>query len=102
MAMAGRKQIFWPMLVGAVLMVCTLAVISGVDQLVSAQTGLDLIEAANRDLMDRNQALYRQIERLRSDDRALAKTIRSEMGMIGKHEVIYRPSRPKRQKETQP
>lgn len=89
MATNQRRTYFWPLLVAAVLMVCALAVYKGIGQLSQAQAELDRIQTTNLVLRDKNQALYGQVERLRSDDRALEKTIRQEMGMVRQDEVIY-------------
>ncbi len=49
----------------------------------------------NRELTEKNLALHREIERLKSDPAYIEHIARQELGMIGRDEVIIRFNSPK-------
>jgi len=68
----------------------------------------DRLRQDNRELAEKNLALRREIERLRSDPAYIEHIARQELGMIGRDEVIVRFNTPEnkgpgtKKKETRP
>ena len=51
-------------------------------------------------LQKENQALYRSIQRLKHDPEFIENIARSELGMVGKDEVVYQFRKKRQQDET--
>lgn len=57
------------------------------------------IDRSNLELQKKNRALYRSIQRLKYDPEFIENIARSELGMVGKDEVVYQ-FRKKKQRKT--
>jgi cell division protein FtsB len=55
------------------------------------------LDRSNLELQKKNRALYRSIQRLKHDPEFIENIARSELGMVGKDEVVYQ-FRKKRQR----
>jgi cell division protein FtsB len=47
------------------------------------------LDTSNLELQDKNRTLYRSIQRLKYDPEFIENIARSELGMVGKDEVVY-------------
>jgi len=47
------------------------------------------LDRSNLELQKKNRALYRSIQRLKHDPEFIENIARSELGMVGKDEVVY-------------
>ena len=98
MAKGEGHNVWWIALIVSVLLVCSFAIYKGTSQLTRAQEELDQVRATNQRLDQENRSLYRQVQRLRSDNQALERVARREMGLVRSGEVVYQ----KPSKETKP
>jgi cell division protein FtsB len=57
------------------------------------------LDRSNLELQKKNRALYRNIQRLKHDPEFIEDIARSELGMVGKDEVVYQ-FRNKKQRKT--
>ena len=62
----------------------------GLVDLYSLSLERDGIVEFNRELARENRTLEKKVERLKTDTRYIGRIARSELGMIGTNEVIYR------------
>lgn len=63
----------------------------GLSDLFALRSERDRLRQENMRLQEENDALYRAIERLRSDPEYIESVARKELGMIKKDEVILKP-----------
>jgi len=86
---AADKAWLWPVLLGAVLILCSLALYRGMHTYHQAHQELSQVQATNQRLEEENRALYQEVLRLRNDPRAVERAARREMGLARQDEVIY-------------
>lgn len=89
MARGEGRNIWWIVLVVSVLLVCFFTVYKGTSQLSRAQEELSQVRMTNQRLDRENRSLYRQVQGLRSDNQALERVCRQEMGLVRPSEVVY-------------
>ena len=58
------------------------------------------LNRSNLELQKKNQALYRSIQRLKHDAEFIENIARSELGMVGKDEMVYQFRKKKGQEAT--
>jgi len=58
------------------------------------------LNRSNLELQKKNQALYRSIQRLKHDAEFIENIARSELGMVGKDEMVYQFRKKKGQETT--
>ncbi len=83
------RNLWWPLLVVAVVAVSGLAVVRGVGNLGRVQDELQQVRQANLRLERDNRAMYRLVQRLRSDPQAVERACRRDMGFVRGDEVVY-------------
>lgn len=87
-------RLAWPLLVAGVLALCVLGLTRGLSNLSQVREELQQVRATNQRLDKENRAMYRQVERLRSDPQALERTVRRDMGVLRPDEVVYQQEQP--------
>ena len=55
------------------------------------------LHRSNRDLQKKNDELYQKIQRLKVDFELIENIARTELGMVGKDEVVYQFKKPARE-----
>ncbi len=94
MALNFGGRLAWPLLVAGVLALCGLGLARGLSHLSQVQEELTQVRATNQRLDKENNAMYRQVLRLRSDPQALERACRHDMGVVRPDEVIYQQEQP--------
>ncbi|MEW5912732.1 MAG: septum formation initiator family protein [Thermodesulfobacteriota bacterium] len=89
MALEPRRVPWRPLILAAVVLLCALVVYRGAAHLSRMQEELNQARQINQRLDQENKALYRQVQRLRSDKAALERAARREMGLVGPNEMVY-------------
>lgn len=89
MAPQLRRKYWWPLILGAVVLLCALVVYRGAVNLIRMQEEIRQLHLTNQRLDQENRTLYRLVQRLRSDKAALEKAARREMGLVGPHDLVY-------------
>lgn len=69
----------------------------GVVDLQQLKTGRDDLVGLNIRLEQKNQDLFREVTRLKSDPDYIENIARRELGLVGKKEVIFKSKRPVKQ-----
>jgi cell division protein FtsB len=87
-------KLAWPLLVGGMLVLCVLGLVRGLSHLNQVQDELQQVRATNLRLDKDNNAMYRQVLRLRSDPQALERACRRDMGVVRQDEVVYQQEQP--------
>ena len=90
MAQGEHSGLWWPVILGVTLVVCGLALYRGWSHYHQLQQELIQLRQVNQQLARHNRSLYRRVQRLRRDPRALARAARREMGLVRPDEVVYR------------
>ena len=63
---------------------------NGLAELEMMKKSRDSLIKKNEDLIHKNMALYRDIERLRTDLNYIENVARQELGVVGKNEIIFK------------
>ena len=89
--MAGneRVKIWWPAILLTVIVICGVTLYRGFTNFNKVQDELAQVRQTNQRLDSENRALYRKVQRLRSDAKAQERTVRQEMGLVRANELIY-------------
>jgi cell division protein FtsB len=91
-------RLAWPLLMAGVALLCALGLMRGLSHLSQVQEELQQVRVTNQRLDKENNAMYRQVLRLRSDPQALERACRRDMGVVRPDEVVYQleqlPPRP--------
>jgi len=85
----GRKKLALAAAVGVVLLYALVGD-KGLLDVLKLKSERDGIVRFNRTLAAENAELEREIALLKTDDRYIGRVARTELGMIGKNEIIYR------------
>lgn len=85
----GRKKLALAAAVGGVLLYALVGD-KGLLDVLRLKSERDGIVRFNRTLVAENAELEREIKLLKTDDRYIGRVARTELGMIGKNEIIYR------------
>lgn len=89
LALNFGSRLAWPLIVAGVLALCVLGLMRGISHLNQVKDELNQVRATNQRLDKENNAMYRQVLRLRSDPQALERTCRRDMGVVRPDEVVY-------------
>lgn len=84
-----NHNLWWPVALAAVMLLCALAVYRGASMLASAQSQLRQVVATNQKLDRENRSLLRLAQRLRDDPTAVERAARREMDMVRPDELVY-------------
>jgi cell division protein FtsB len=87
--LATRLNLWFILLLAAVLVFGGLAVFRGTMQVIAAQKELKGIQKVNSRLKGQNQLLFQQVLRLKNDKRAQEKTCRQDLDLVRPGEVVY-------------
>lgn len=92
--MAGieRRNIWWSAILLTVIVVCGVTLYRGFTNFNKVQGELAQIRQTNQRLDAENRALYRKVQRLRSDAKAQERAVRQEMGLVRADELVYNDS----------
>lgn len=92
--MAGneRKNIWWPAILLTVIVICGVTLYRGFTNFNKVQDELAQVRQTNQRLDAENRALYRKVQRLRSDAKAQERAVRQEMGLVRADELVYSDS----------
>lgn len=85
-----RTNLWWPLLLVAGLLLGSATVYQGAVNLEGIREDLAQVKAMNQRLDRENRALYRKVQQLRSNPRAVEQAARLKMGLVRSDEVIYR------------
>lgn len=87
-------KLAWPLVLGTVVALCALGLYRGRSHLGQVREELAQVRATNQHLDKENRAMYRQVDRLRSDPQYLERTVRHDMGVLRSDEVVYQAEQP--------
>ncbi|ADK85572.1 Septum formation initiator [Desulfarculus baarsii DSM 2075] len=89
METAQNRNLWWTLVVVAVICVCAVAFYRGIGLMISTERQLAQVLAINDKLDSDNRALLRQAQRLRVDQAAVERAARREMDVVRPDEVVY-------------
>ncbi len=89
MAAHERGNLWWPVILLAVALVCGFTLYRGFANFNKVQAELSQVRQTNQRLDAENRALYRKVLRLRGDARAQERAARQDMGLVRPDEVVY-------------
>jgi cell division protein FtsB len=84
-----RKNIWWPAILLTVMVICGVTLYRGFTNFNKVQDELAQVRQTNQRLDAENRALYRKVQRLRSDTKAQERAARQEMGLVRADELVY-------------
>jgi cell division protein FtsB len=87
-----RKNLWWSAILLTVIVICGVTLYRGFSNFNKVQDELAQVRQTNQRLDAGNRALYRKVQRLRSDARAQERAVRQEMGLARADEIVYRDS----------
>jgi len=87
-------RLWRPLLAAGLLAICALGLTRGLGNLDQVREELQQVRATNQRLEKENNAMYRQVLRLRSDHLALERACRRDMGLVRSDEVVYQQEQP--------
>jgi cell division protein FtsB len=89
--LAGKYHInfWWPAILITAIIVCGVTLYRGLANFDKVQEELSAVRATNKKLDVENRALYRKVQRLRSDAKAQEQAARQGMGLVRPDELVY-------------
>lgn len=92
--MAGKERgnLWWSAILLTVIVICGVTLYRGFTNFNKVQDELTLVRETNQRLDAENRALYRKVQRLRSDARTQERAVRQEMGLVRADELVYQDS----------
>ena len=92
MAGKARGNLWWPAILLVVVVICGVTLYRGFANFNKVQDELAQVRQTNQRLDAENRALYRKVQRLRSDAKAQERAVRREMGLVRADELVYSDS----------
>lgn len=92
--MAGKERgnLWWSAILLTVVVICGVTLYRGLTNFNKVQEELTEVRQTNQRLDAENRALYRKVQRLRSDAVAQELAVRQEMGLARADEIVYQDS----------